>query len=76
MRLLQLEGGPTPHIVADILFVDQKLVDGSTSSWSSEVCHEATGVQHLGDLAFRTVLGDKATVDFPDDLDFAFGSRR
>ena len=50
--LLELEGPAVPNIGADVLFVDQNLVDGAPRPRPTEVRQNATVIQPIGDLCF------------------------
>jgi hypothetical protein len=70
MLALELAGGSRPDIVADVLLVDQQLVDGSARPFPAKIRANAAGIEVKGDLGFTLAIIDKAPIDFADDGDF------
>src|SRR4051812_49341918 len=56
---LELERGPVPDVVADVLLIDQDLVDSSSGPGPAEVRSDAPRIEELGDFSLGLPLFDK-----------------
>ena len=75
MLLLQLEGRSVPDVVADVLLVDQDLVDGAARPCSPKIGENASLVEACGDLALDFAIFDESAVDPADRIDLLGGPR-
>src|SRR5690606_12033684 len=63
--LLELEGHPIPDIVAEILLVDQNLVDGTAAPLLAEIGQDALSVERGCDLFLAAVVVHEEAIDAP-----------
>ena len=67
-RALQLARDAVPDVVADILLVDEDLVDGAARPGPPQIRADALGVQQRGDLVLAAPLLDEAAIDPADRI--------
>ena len=60
---------------ADVLRVDEHLMDTRPCPQATVLPEDASIVELLGDFAFRLLVLDKPCVDLLNDLDLIFGAR-
>src|SRR5262245_57356424 len=74
MLLLQFAGGPVPDVVADVLLVDQDLVNGAARPRPPKVGENPTLIETGGDFPLDLAILNEASVNPPDCLDFLVGT--
>ena len=65
--LFQFEGNAIPDVVADVLFIDQNLMDGSPCPGQASLFRHSTSIQIIGDLTLRDAILDEASICLAHD---------
>ena len=66
----EFEGGAVPNVVANVLLIDQNLVDGAAGPGPPEVGSNPAGVKQLGDFALELPIVDECPINPTDRILF------
>src|SRR6185312_8583035 len=74
VALLQFKGRLRPDVVADVLLIDQKLVDGASCPRPVEIGSNTPLIECVRNFRLTPTFLDELTVDVADDLEFLSGT--
>ncbi len=75
MHLFQLERGAPPHIVPDVFFVDENLMDSALCPRTGKIGEDSAGIQDVGNFLLGAASRREVVVNFPDHRDFRLWTR-